>query len=213
MKWIAIVLAVTFVSISSAHAQRASIFDAQPDPWKDIKLGPFVVAGECLNMGTVSTTSPGFSYTAGAIAEFPITRKVSFNVALAYDAMSVYFDDIGYHLNYVAIRPEFLYNQIAIGVDIGVPASSSATGTSGSSINVETSSMNTLFEIRLGGYIPLSKSPTGVLDLTAEGTYALTNIARSGMSGTTMTSSSSVNNGPLATGEIGIQYLFDLAGH
>jgi hypothetical protein len=215
MKWVTLLFAISFGTIPSAHAQRASIYDLMPDQWKDIKLGPFVSVGECLNTGTVSSTSPGFAYSAGAVAEFPVTQNISFTLALAYDAMSVYFDQVGYSFNYVAIRPEFSFNGLLIAVGIGLPVSSSATGTSGSTTNFGTSAMNTLFQIRFGGCIPLLRSTTGELDLTIEGAYAFTQIVSSELtpSGTTMTSASTINNGPLATGEIGIQYLFDLGRH
>ena len=225
MKRIAILLAISFGSISSAQAQRASIYDVLPDQWKDIKLGPFVSVGECLNTGNVAvgiSTSPGFSFSAGAIADLPLTQSISFTLALGYDARSVNFQQfnnsatqVNYSFNYLAIRPEFLFNGFLIGVGIGLPLSSSASGagTPTSPTNFGTSSLNTLFEIRLGGVFPITQWATGGINFTIEGAYAFTQIVSSELTpnGATTTTAIAVNNGPLATGEIGIQYVFDFA--
>src|ERR1019366_6933689 len=157
MKWVAIFLAISFGFIPSAHAQRASIYDVMPDQWKDIKLGPFINVGECLNTGNVAvgiTTSPGFSFSAGAIADLPLTQNISFILAIGYDSRSVNFQQynnsasqVNYNFNYLAIRPEFSISGLLIGVGIGLPLSSSASGAGAPSspTNFGTSSLNMLF--------------------------------------------------------------------
>jgi hypothetical protein len=222
--------------VPGAHAQSADIYKLVPgDTSRPIEIGPLVSAGECFNTGTVAAdinTSPGLDVSAGAVAEFPLTRTISLSLALAYDARNIDFQQMGnsasevnYNFDYVVLRPELSFGGLLIGVGVGIPVSSGAsssissgasgTGTAGAPSTFGTSAMNFLLELRVGMCIPVMRSTSGVLDLTLEGAYALTQIASSELtpSGATSTPATSINNGPLVTAEIGLQYLFDLTQH
>lgn len=148
-----------------------------------------------------------------------------------------------YSLNYFSIRPEIRFGDFLIGVGIGIPASinttvsgipagtdaiksalhttKSSTGdvilaSTSTSTTESSSDMNTLFEIRLGASIPILQMASGQLDFTIDASYAFTNIVSNGpllYNDPTKNPPSSDNNGPLASGEIGIKYLFDLESH
>jgi hypothetical protein len=228
MKRAGIFFVILFGWLPSAYAQSANIYKLVPgDSARSIKFGEFVSAGECFNTGAVSVgveSLPGFAFSAGVDAGFPLTRDISLSVALGYDARHINFEQIGYspsevnyNFNYIAIRPELSYSGLLIGVGIGLPVSSGVDGpgTNGSPANLGTSDMNILIELRLGACIPLLRTASGVLDLTVDGSYALTQIASSELTpaGATKTPATSLNNGPLVTAELGLQYLFDLNLH
>ncbi len=211
--------------VSSAHGQRASIYDLVPDDtWKLIKVGPFFSAGECFNSGPVSdgiSAYPALSYSAGVNADFPLRPRLAFDLAIAYDARQINFQEIGnsdnganYNFSYLTIRPEVRLSWFLVGVGIGLPIASSASGygTFASSANLGTSTVNMLFEFRIGVLIPLAQWTTGVVNLSIEGAYALSQITSAQLTpyGATTTAATPTNNGPLMSGEIGIQYLFAL---
>jgi hypothetical protein len=227
MKKTAILLALLLGIISTARAQTTAL--TAEDTWKDIKLGPFVSAGEAVSAGTVAIgakTGSAFAFSAGADADFPLNPNISFNLALGYDARGINFHDqsttsneADYTFGYFVLRPEFRFSGFLLGVGVGIPVSASVTNTG--SVSPETpvtsSSMATLFEIRLGGAIPIVQSSTGVLNLTIDAAYAFTQIVSKGplafYPSTASNIPSSQNNGPLASAELGFQYLFDLTPH
>jgi hypothetical protein len=223
MKYIAVLFAFLGVAFS-AHAQSTG--SAPSEPWKNITLGPLFSAGAAVDAGTVakgSKTNYAFAFSAGADVDFPVTPNFAANLALAYDARSINFHDqntdankVDYTFGYFEIRPELRFSGFMIGLGIGVPVSASATG--GGTVTspaIGSSAMNTLFEVRLGGMIPVVESNTGSLDFTIEGSYAFTKIVSTGaplaFSGTS--TSTSDNNGPLASVQLGVKYLFDLTNY
>ncbi len=201
----------------------------------DTKLGAVFTGGAAFSAGTAAQgakTSGGFSYSAGADADFPFSRTAALNVALVYDVRQFSFNpqngedfNYTYRLGYLSIRPSFRYSYFTLGAGIGFPATSattisynaggiSAVGSSGT--NLAQSDINLLLEIRLGSCIPLIESKTGQLDLTGEVSYAFTNIISDGpmaYAAPSQNPSNTSNNGPLASVEIGLKYLFDLSSH
>jgi hypothetical protein len=228
MKRACILLVVWFGWVPCAHAQSADIYKLVPgDTARYIVIGPLLSGGACFNTGIVAAdinTSPGLDVSAGADAEFPLTRSISLSLALAFDARSVNFQqngnnasEVNYNFDYIVLRPELSFEGFLIGAGVGIPVSSgvSGPGTAGAPVTFGTSAMNILVELRIGTCIPVMRSTSGVLDLTIEGAYALTQIASSELTpaGATGTPATSINNGPLVTAEIGLQYLFDLTSH
>ncbi len=226
MKFTALFIVGFFGLLSNSYAQNASA--PPPSTWSDIKLGPLFSAGEAVSAGTVANgakTANEFAFSAGANADFPLNPNISLDLAIAYDAREINFHDqdntsngVNYNLGYYEIRPEFRFSGFLVGVGIGLPASISSTGLGTLSSNPttpSTSDMKTLFELRLGGAIPVVQSAMGVLNVTIEASYAFTQITNVALipyaSGTPPPNSS--NNGPLATAELGLQYLFDLNPH
>ncbi len=223
MKNAAVLIALLVGTLSSARAQTATMVTSE-DTWKDIKLGPLFSAGEAISAGTVANgakTSSAFAFSLGADADFPLNPNISFNLALAYDARGINFHDqndannkVDYTFGYFEFRPEFRFSGFLIGIGVGIPVSASATG--GGTVPsppIGSSSMTTLFEVRLGGVVPIVQSSSGVLNFTVEGAYAFTQITNASLQPYLTSSQTSQNNGPLASAEIGLQYLFDLTPH
>jgi hypothetical protein len=215
--------------LSTAHAQGTASLTAE-DSWKDIKIGPFFSGGEAVSAGTVANgakTSTAFAFSAGADADFPLNQNIAFNLGVAYDARGIGFyqqdnssNKVSYNFSYLELRPEFRFSGFLLGVGVGLPVSASSSV--GGNILPQTatpvgpSGMNVLFEIRLGGAIPILQSSSGVLNLTLEGAYAFTQITTNTALtpyNPLITPPTSSNNGPLASAEIGFQYLFDLTPH
>jgi hypothetical protein len=229
MKNTTFLVAILFSFVSSVHAQGTAALTAE-NSWQDIKIGPLFSGGASVDAGTIgngSKTGDEFAWSLGADADFPITQNFAFNLALAYDARGINFynqattsDVANYNFGYLVLRPEFRFSDFLIGVGVGLPISASETNNV--AINpqtaVSTDSMKVLFEIRIGAAVPILQSSSGVLNLTIEGAYAFTQIVSNGplayySSNVKPVVPSTSNNGPLATGEIGIQYLFDLTPH
>jgi hypothetical protein len=229
MKNTILLVVLLFGFISVTHGQGTASLTAE-NTWQDIKIGPLFTGGASVNAGSVgngSKTGDDFAWSLGADADFPITQNFSFNLTLAYDARGINFYDqaltsdvANYTFGYLAIRPELRFSDFLLGVGVGLPITASETNNV--AINpqtpVTTSSMNVLFEIRLGAAIPILQSSSGVLNFTIEGAYAFTQIVSKGplayySSSVNPAVPSTSNNGPLATGEVGFQYLFDLTPH
>ncbi len=222
MKYIAVFfLFVGF--IPATHAQTAKPDTTIPEPWKDITLGPLFSAGEAVNAGTVALgakTSMAFAVSVGADADFPVTQNFALNLGLAYDARGINFhqenadtNKVDYTFSYFEFRPELRFSGFMIGVGLGIPVSVNATGGGRTNApSIGSSAMNTLFELRLGGVIPVVQGDNGSLDFTVEGSYAFTKITSGPLQywGASQPTDNSNNNGPLASAEIGIKYLFDL---
>ncbi len=229
-----LLFAFVLAFFSTAHAQTTSL--TAEDTWKDIKVGPLFSAGESVSAGTVANgakTSSAFAFSAGAIADFPLNAHIAFTLGLAYDMRGINYHDqdndankVDYTFSYFEIRPEFRFSGFLLGVGIGIPVSATATAggnilppggaiVSQSAPSVGSSSMDPLIEIRLGGEIPILQSSSGDLNLTIDGAYAFTQISKNPLTpySITATPKSTENNGPLASVELGLQYLFDLTPH
>ncbi len=232
MKYITVLIVLFFGYISTANAQnsaeaKTSAMDTTivPAPWKDITLGPIFSAGAAVDAGNVAMgakTSSAFAFSAGADGEVPITQTFAFNLGLVYDQRGINFhqqnndnNEVDYTLGYFNIRPEFRFSGLMIGIGLGIPVSASfkASGYVNPAPNIGTSALSTLFELRLGGEIPILTTDLGTLDFTLEASYAFSKIVSNGplpYFDAAQSYQSTDNNGPLASGEIGVKYLFDL---
>ena len=207
-----------FSCFTTTFIRGQSKFLPGQDGLMDLKAGPFMIAGAAANAGKVATgskTSPAFAYSPGAIIDFTYTKNVGFDLSVVYDARTVNFHNednsnvgVDYTFGYVALRPELRFGGLLIGVGLGMPVSVTTSASSGAvAPKVSTGDMNALFEGRLGGTAELVKTKTGKLNFIAEVSYAFSkNLNDSWFHGADATN----NNGPLATGELGLSYLFDL---
>ncbi|MDP4200287.1 MAG: hypothetical protein Q8922_10325 [Bacteroidota bacterium] len=210
-------LALSLVFIIPAQAQSGMSIEN----WKDIKVGPMFTAGVATNAGTTSSglkPGTGFAFSVGGLAIFPFSTNIGFDLALCYDARTINFHDETNTANgtdittgYLAIRPGFNLGDFTIGLGIGVPMALTLTSKpDNTSIpGYSTSDMNMLFEGRIGGSIPVMETDRTELRLLIEGAYGFTQIIKTASAGP----EPSNDNGPVASVELGLAYLFDLTPH
>jgi len=204
----------SFANLAKAQSQ----FIQGQDNLLDLKVGPLFTAGAAVNAGDVATgtkTSPAFAYTPGALFDFTYTSQWGFDLGLVYDARQINFHDaanssvgVNYDFGYLALRPELRFGGFLIGVGLGLPVSAGATASNGAvAPKVTTGDMSALFEGRIGGTVELLRSNARTLNFTVEGSYAFSkNLDSSWFHAADATK----NNGPLATVQVGLNYLFDL---
>jgi hypothetical protein len=208
---------VVFITTSS-HAQSGMSIEN----WSDIKVGPMFTAGLSLNAGNVESdtkTGTRFAFTGGALGMFPFSSHISLLLGLAYDDRGVNYhlqNDantyVNYSFSYLSLQPMIDLGGFMIGLGFGLPMGASASPSSGrNDPTPSTSNMNFMVEGRIGGAIPIIESDQGQLQLLISAAYPFTNIQKNiGFFGST---DATHNNGSLATGQIGLTYLFDLTPH
>ncbi len=184
----------------------------------DLKLGPSLAAGAATNAGNVASgwkTAPAFSWAPGGLLDYTFANNLGVQLGIAYDARTTNFhlldnsnSGFDYNFGYLALRPQVRFDGFTLGLGIGFPVNVGTSGYGGSTVApIQLSDLNTLVEARLGGTIELIKSETGTLNFTAEGSYAFyRNIRDAWFQGANVT----MNNGPMASAELGLNYLFDL---
>jgi hypothetical protein len=229
MKTLSAIVALLFSLIAfSAHAQSGMI----SENWRDIKLGPFITGGLALNTGSVDSLSEaksGLALAVGAEVYYPFSVMMGFNLGLCYDARSIKIQstannsqNIAYSAGYIALRPELNIGGITLGLGLGLPISANATLNGfGSAMPstppfaVSTSDLNMLLEGRLGAAVKLDEGDKGqLLQLLLQGSYGFnTLIKKDAFSSSYNDDLKTKNNGPIATVEIGVAYLFDLTPH
>jgi hypothetical protein len=203
------------VVITVSHAQ-----DATPE-WKHLRVGPMFTAGASVNAGDIAQgwkTSPKFSYSIGALLDLPLTPNISADLTVGYNARSINFHDqanpdkrkYDYTFGYAVLQPEFRFSSFILGFGVGMPISGNedyipAVDAQPVSRSISAGSLGTLFEIRLGADIPIMESETGKLAVLIHGAYALTKNYTTNSPFGSLTE----NNGPLATLQAGVCYLFD----
>ncbi|HWF43833.1 MAG TPA: hypothetical protein VG537_04250 [Candidatus Kapabacteria bacterium] len=213
-----ILLMFGVASISRAQSGMST------ENWQDIRVGPMFTAGESINAGDVTTgtkTGTQFAFTAGAFGLYPFTSNIGFLLGLAYDSRGVNFHPendvntyVDYTFSYFSIQPMFDLGGFTIGVGLGVPIGASVSVASTSlypnGVTQSTSSMNFMVEGRIGGAIPIFSNDHGDLRLLLSAAYPFTKIVQNQY---LFGGDATHNNGPLATGQIGLTYLFDLTPH
>ena len=213
-------LLVTVGIVSTTRAQSGMAVEN----WGDIRLGPMFTAGESLNAGTVNSgtkTGALFAFTGGAVALFPFTSNFGLQVGLAYDSRGVNFHDesnenthmYNYNFSYLSLQPEFDFSGFLIGFGFGLPMGASMTTSSDftPSAAPTTSDINFLVEGRIGANITIINSDESQLKLMIVAAYPFTKIQKNiGLAGAVNADN---NNGPLATAQIGLSYMFDLTPH
>jgi hypothetical protein len=211
----------TIFSLLGLFAIVFSVSAQAPKP--PIGVGPLLTLGAAVNAGNVLTgykTAPQFSYALGATSDIPLTPSIAFDFGIVYDARSINFHDqsnenvkIDYTFSYLGFRPAFRFSSFVVGVELGIPftASSERAGQIGGPA-LNASSMNTLIELQLGATIPLVELDRGKLNFLINGTYGFTRI-NSDAYQTSVGLVKDRNNGPLASLEIGVNYLFNIGNH
>ncbi len=217
MKTMYVLLALLLSPLAN-NAGAQSPFGEIQEGVMDIKAGPMATAGAALNAGEVSTgskTSPGFAYTPGGMIDFTYTHHLGFDLGVVYDVRQVNFHDqansasgLDYTFRYISFRPEFRFSGFLLGVGLGMPVGVGTSASGGaSSPTVRLGDVNALFEGRIGGMVELVKGDAGTLDFLIEGSYAFSrNLTDTWLHGADDTK----NNGPMATAQAGLCYLFDV---
>jgi hypothetical protein len=186
-----------------------------------VYAGPLFMPGAAVSAGPVldgSKTSSRFAYCFGALLDIPISESNGLVIGAVYDQRAINFHSQAneavrqdYTFSYVAIRPELRLSSFLIGFGLGVPASSTyeySNGTTTTEKSVSVGSINMLAEVRLGTSIAIVDAPASKLNLLIEGSYPLNTIYSNKPLAT-----ESKNNGPIATLEIGLAYLFNVSKH
>lgn len=182
---------------------------------RDILVGPFATAGVALNAGPLSdgvTSSPGLAFAVGGVGFLPISEDMSLVLGLAYDSRSFSMDigsdaqkyTLDQSISYFSIRPGFKFKSFDVGLGLGLPMSVSAKVGGNDVPNLTTDSAAFLLELRAGFGFPIIKNDNNELRLLIQGSYGLTKMGKSSNSDTK-------NDGPLATAEVGVAYLFDVS--
>src|SRR5579872_84658 len=127
---------VTFIAVLTIHTMARGQDTDQS--WKNVTLGPMFMPGASINAGSVAEgykTGAQFSWCAGAVSIFPLSPNFGVQFAACYDSRGVQFSDqsnsnnyVDYTLNYFSLRPEFAIGDFLIGLGLGIPVGSSATG-------------------------------------------------------------------------------------
>jgi hypothetical protein len=184
----------------------------------DLKLGPFASGNATVNASSVSDgwkTSPLGTAGGGALFELPFDRQSALDIAVVLDNRALTFyneanSNIGvdYRFGYISLRPSVQYSGVLFGFGVGFPILATTTGYGGLALpKIETSAMNVLYEARIGGEVTLYRSKLGDLNARLEGSYAVNRIlSRNYMNGGTDVK----NNGPIASLEFGVMYLFNI---
>jgi hypothetical protein len=136
--------------------------------------------------------------------------------------------NIAYAASYIALRPELNIGGFTIGLGIGLPIGASATLNGYGSTTpstppyaITTSDLNMLLEGRAGAAVTLNEGDKGqILQLLVQGSYGFNTLIKKDafpapvtVGPATFSYDATMNNGPLATVEIGVSYLFDLTPH
>lgn len=219
MKKILFVVLLPFCFMHQGYAQSHNA--NSNDQWGDLRLGPLASGGAAVNAGDVasgSKTAPLFSYTAGGKLNIPFSPTTALDLSLAYDQRSINFHDqatsdlgVDYSFGYIAFRSTVKYEGFTVGLGVGYPVYAGTTSHGGANApDIAMSNVNTLFEGRLGGEVKVWETDLGILNLSVEGTYAFNRILTpSFFHGVSDTQ----NNGPLASLEFGVNYLFNVMRH
>jgi len=202
------------------------------DSWKNVTLGPFFMPGASANAGSVAngtkTDAADFSWSFGAMADFPFSPGLGLQVGLGYDARAVGFKDqkysdttVGYTFNYFSIRPEFRIGDFLIGIGLGIPVGASTNASAQADATPQNtpqslgaSNMNILIEGRIGASIPVIQAENGnQLKFIVDASYAFGQITSMALVPNDNTQNKTENSGPIATLQLGFAYLFNLNPH
>lgn len=107
-----------------------------------------------------------------------------------------------YNYKYLTLGGNFYLSGFTVGLNIGIPMSGSRDDGSNDLV-IESSNINTMFELRLGGNFSLSESPTGRFILFINGGYQLNSLFIDEFD-------SSTYNPHIASVQFGLSYLFNV---
>ena len=214
---IAIIWGASGPFVRAQSPGRLTTFGSVQSSVMSVNVGPMALAGVALSTGSITPgmkTTPGLAYAPGALIDFTYSRTVGFELGMAYDSRTTTFHNVAdpgsvidYTFGFITLRPELRVDGFLVGVGLGLPVTVSTTVRSGASVPaVRLADVNPLFEGRVGGMVELTSNRVGTLDLLVEGSYAFSrNLTDAWFHGTDETR----NNGPIATVELGVCYLFN----
>jgi hypothetical protein len=200
-------------------------------PYKAYEIGVFATGGACVFNGTVpdgSKTDIRPAFTFGALGTYAANRDIGFALGLGYESRGMFFKaqnvatpNETITLNYFSVQPSIRFKSFLLGVNIGIPMSSSfdsvldntnPAGISPSSGSFFTKDhMNTVIDIRAEGLLAIVENDIGNLYFIIQASYPLTSAISEGfytVSQTNPSSSNTVTKSPIPTVQIGLSYLF-----
>lgn len=230
--------------VPAARAKDTSMF------WifKNVTAGPYFMAGVSRQnenipqpAGIAWHSSPRFSYGIGGMIDFSINPWVGFDFSALYDSRDLYLaspgdsDNIDLSLGYIAFQPSIRIFWLLIGLAFDLPMSGSATENLAvyqradqpnthnysENLNVQTSDLQPLTEVRATLSVPIIQGDDAMLHLIVTGSYPLAKTLH-GTAPTFDTTSvlpttvgrfsgpSAPGQGPLPIIEAGLSYQFDL---
>jgi hypothetical protein len=211
--------------------------------FKDVTAGPYFTGGvsrQNEDLPVAWNSSPRFAFAFGGTIDFFYSQWFGIDFTALYDSRDLYVDTAGesmdLSLGYLAFEPAIRIFWLLIGIAFDIPMSGSATENLAAyshsnqpnthsyseNLNVQTSDIQPLTELRATLSIPILQGDDAYLHLVISGSYPLTKTIR-GTSSFDTTGYSPAGNttgrfsgpnapgqGPLPTIEAGISYDFDL---
>ncbi|HET6401062.1 MAG TPA: hypothetical protein VFH95_06640 [Candidatus Kapabacteria bacterium] len=214
--------------------------------FQNVTMGPYFTGGisrQNEDMPDASSgqpwhSAPRFAYRIGGTIDFSISEWIGFDFTALYDTRELYLaspgdsDNIDIGLGYLAFQPSIRIYWLLLGLAFDLPMSGSATEnvtayqqhgqpTYNQNVNVPTSDLSPLTELRATLSVPVVKGDNAELYVVLSGSYPLTKTLNSSTpsfdtTGITRTSGGHFSGpfapgqGPLPTVEAGISYQFDL---
>jgi len=221
-----------FFSCSLLSRPVLAQVDLDTLPFKHIEIGPMFTAGLSIFQGDVpdgSKTDVHFAFTGGALFAYSFHPNWGIGFGLGYESRGMTFhpqnvdnpkQDIT--LNYLSVQPSLKFKQFLLGVNLGIPLSSSQTiagATAGFADPVHfpdsysSSFMNMMIDIRAEGLLPIVENDNGALYFIINASYnmsdALTAFYTIGQSDSY---AKAVTKNPVPTLQLGLSYMLAPGG-
>jgi hypothetical protein len=221
---------VALLLLCSAFAFQPLFAQTQDTlPYKAYEIGVFGTGGVCVFNGTVpdgSKTDIRPAYTFGALGTYAANRDIGFALGLGYEARGMFFKaqnvttpNETITLNYFSVQPSVRFKSFLLGVNIGLPLSSSFDSSGDVSPSnagfFAKANLNTVIDIRAEGLLPIVENDFGDLYFIIQASYPLTSAINTGfftVAQTTPTAANLVTKSPIPTVQIGLSYLFSPGG-
>ena len=200
--------------------------------FKDVTVGPYFTGGYARQNEDIPTfwhSAPRFSYMFGVNSDFSISKWLGFDLGVIYDTRDLYLatnggdsSSIDLNIGYIAIQPAIRIAWLLLGLAFNIPTSGSAdesiaqfthlahTGPYRQNLNVATSDMNTILELRAALAIPVFHAESGTVCAIASVNWPMTKTFLRATSFDTTSHFQNAGNGPVPAFEAGISYEFDL---
>ena len=204
-------------------------------PYKMYEVGPLATGGLDIFSGTVpdgAKTDIRPAYTFGILGTYAANRDIGFALGLGYESRGMFFKmqdktdpNETITLNYLSIQPSVRFKSFLLGINIGIPLSSSFDSVLNSANNPaglypSSSSyftkdhMGTLIDIRAEGLLPIVENDFGNLYFVIQASYPVSNAIKDGFftvnqePNTPINQKTLVTTSPIPTVQIGLSYLF-----
>jgi hypothetical protein len=254
---ISLVILFSFFDVAHAQLRKTFIMPTAPKDtssfwiFKDVTAGPYFTAGiarQNEDLPNDWSSQSRFSYVIGGTIDFFYSQWLGLDFSALYDARSLYVDSTGESMNmslgYFSFQPSIRFFWLLLGFSFDIPMSGSAIETLSSyyrpsgdqpktnsyneNLNIPTSDIQSLTEIRATISIPILETDDAYLHFLLSGSYPLSKTIKStagyDTTGYTVTSGigtaanpggrfsngSQPGKGPLPTIQAGISYQFDL---